>query len=307
MIWEGKKGEPSKPVMPLDLRVREVVDAKYIIPKTIDFLQRQAAAKKPFFIYVAYSQMHPPGMVNPEYAEKSVDRGGPYSDLIGELDVHIGEILDAIKNAGIDDTTMVIVSSDNGMGRVVAALGGGSSGPWRGDFFTPPFEGSMRTLAIVRWPGKTPSGIVTQQILSAHDWLPTLAAIADASDRVPKDRPIDGIDASSFLLGKSTTTGRDSYLFFGPDGQLMSVRWKVYKNIFRYSEGLDKPIVEPQFPMTFDLSSDPHEDWNLFDTRLTNGWEFGPVFRLIGAYQASVKKYPNISPGEDFKGYSAQQ
>jgi arylsulfatase len=148
--------------------------------------------------------------------------------------------------------------------------------------------------------------MVTQQILSAHDWLPTLAAIAGGSNLLPKDRPIDGVDASAFLLGKSDTTGRDSYMFFGPDGKLMSVRWKVYKGVFRYSEGPDKPIVEPQFPMLYDLSSDPHEDWNMFETRMDNGWMAAPMFRIIGSYEASIKKYPNIRPGEDFRGYPAQ-
>lgn len=306
MIWEGTKGESSKPVMPLDLNVRPIVDDKYIIPKTIDFIKRQAAAKKPFFVYVGYSEMHPPTMANPAFAGKATERGGLYSDLLGEMDVHIGQVLDAIKDAGIDDRTMVVVSSDNGAGRATAAGGGGSSGLWRGNFFTPPFEGSIRTLAMVRWPGKVPGGVVTQQIMSVHDWLPTLAGIVGRSDLVPKDRPIDGVDASAFLLGKSQTTGRDSYMFFGPDGQLMSVRWKIYKSIFRYSEGLDKPIVQPQFPMTYDLSSDPHEDWNLFETRLTNGWIFAPVFQLIAAYQQSLKKYPNIKHGEEFTGFTSE-
>jgi arylsulfatase A-like enzyme len=222
------------------------------------------------------------------------------------MDAHIGQVLDAIKEAGIDDNTMVIVSSDNGTGGAIAGAGGGSSGPWRGNFFTPPFEGSIRTLAMVRWPGKVPAGVVTQQIMSVHDWLPTLAGAVGRSDLVPKDRPIDGVDASAFLLGKSPTTGRDSYMLFGPDGELMSVRWKIYKSIFRYSEGVDKPIVKPQFPMTYDLSSDPHEDWNLFDTKLTNGWVFAPMFRLVGAYQQSLRKYPNIKPGEEFTGYPRQ-
>jgi arylsulfatase len=308
MIWEGKKGEPSKPVMPLDLTVRPIVDEKYIIPKTIDYIKREAAAKKPFFVYVGYSEVHPPAIPNPAFANKFVERGGPYSDVVAEMDVRIGQILDAIKEAGIDDSTMVIVSSDNGTGTsVVAAEGGGSSGPFRGGFFTPPFEGSMRTLAMVRWPGHVPVGVVTQQIFSEHDWLPTLADVAGRSDLVPKDRPIDGIDAAPFLLGKSDTTGRDSYMFFGADAKLMSVRWKIYKAILRYSEGIDKPIVQPQFPMFYDLTSDPHEDWNLFADTLTNGWMFGPVFRLIGAYEASVKQYPNIRPGEDFKGYGVER
>ena len=55
--------------------------------------------------------------------------------------------------------------------------------------------------------------------------------------------------------------------------------------------------------MFYDLSSDPHEDNNLFYTDLTNGWMLAPDFKLIGEYERSVKEYPNIKPGEDFKGY----
>jgi arylsulfatase len=54
---------------------------------------------------------------------------------------------------------------------------------------------------------------------TGHDWYTTFAALAGASDKVPTDRPIDGIDASRFLLGESATTGRESILFFGPDGR----------------------------------------------------------------------------------------
>jgi arylsulfatase len=200
----------------------------------------------------------------------------------------------------------VVISSDNGPDGIMARPSGGSSGPWRGNFFTVPFEGSARTLAIARWPGHVPAGVVTQQILSAHDWLPTLAGIVGRTDLVPKDRPIDGVDVSAFILGKSET-GRDNYVYWGPDGKLAGVRWKIYKAVFRYSEGIDKPIVEPQFPMFYDLTSDPHEDWNLFSTELTNGWMLGPMFRIIGAYEASVNKYANIRTGEDFKGYPLER
>lgn len=304
MIWEGKKGEASKPVMPLDLNVRPVVDEKYIIPKTVSFIKREAAAKKAFFVYVAYSEVHMPAMVNPNFAGKSKQRGGVYSDLIGEMDYRVGQILDAIKEAGIDDNTIVVLSSDNAAApSLVVTMGGGSNGPWHGDFMTPPFEGSYRTAAMIRWPGHVPAGVVTQEMLAAMDWMPTLAGMVGASNRVPKDRPIDGRDASAFMLGKSDTTGRDTYMFFGPDGELMSVKWKIYKTILRYSEGIDKPIVKPQFPMFYDLSSDPRENWNLFDTRFDNAWMMAPVFKAIGGYEGSVKKYPNIKPGEDFKGY----
>jgi arylsulfatase len=305
MIWEGKKGEPSKPAMPLDLAVRPVLDEKYIIPKTMDYIKKQAAAKKPFFVYVGYSEMHPPLIANPAFAGTSRERGGLYSDLVGEMDYRVGQILDAIKEAGVDDNTIVILSSDNGTGGVTAG-GGSSGGPWHGNFATPPYEGSMRTAAMIRWPGKVPAGVVTQQILCAEDWYPTLAAMAGASNLIPKDRPIDGLDASAFVLGKSDTTGRDSYMFFGPDGELMSVKWHMYKTVFRYSEGFSKPIVKPQFPIFYDLSSDPHEDYNLFETKLDNAWMMAPVYKHIIQYEMSLKEYPNIKPGEEFNGYPAK-
>ncbi len=104
MIWEGKKGEQSKPVMPLDLKVRPIVDGKYIIPKTVEYIKRNAAAKKPFFVYVGYSEVHPPIIGNPDFAGKSTQRGGLYADVIGEMDFRVGQILDAVKEAGIDTT-----------------------------------------------------------------------------------------------------------------------------------------------------------------------------------------------------------
>jgi arylsulfatase len=308
MIWEGKKGELSKPVMPLDLNVRPIVDEKYIIPKTVDYIKRNAAAKKPFFVYVGYSEVHQPLIPNPNFSGKSTQRGGLFADLIGEMDYRVGQILDAIKEAGVDDNTIVILSSDNGSGGASQQVGGSTNGPWRGNFMNTPFEGSMRVPAIIRWPGKVPAGVVTNEMLAAVDWLPTIAGMTGASNLVPKDRPIDGVDTSAFMLGKSDTTGRDSYMFFGPDGELMSIKWKIYKTIFRYTESTLSPAIQsgfikPQFPMIFDLSSDPHEDNNLFYTDLTIGWIMAPNFKIIGEYQRSIKQWRNIKVGEDFKGY----
>jgi arylsulfatase len=306
MIWEGVKGQPSKPVMPLDLNLRPIVDEKYIVPKTIDYIKKNAAAKKPFFVYVGYSELHPPEIANPNFANKATDRSGVQADCIAEMDVRVGQILDAIKEAGIDDNTIVILCSDNGSGGALPQVGGAQNGPWRGNFFNTPFEGSMRVPAIVRWPGRVPSGVVTNEMLGAVDWLPTLAGITGAPNLVPKDRPIDGIDASAFILGKKETTGRDTYTFFGPTGELMSIKWKNYKTIFQYT--VDAPAIQsgfiiPQIPMMYDLSSDPHEDFNMFYTSLTNGWIMAPNFRVIIGYERSVHEYPNIKVGEDFTGY----
>jgi arylsulfatase len=305
MIWEGKKGEPSKPVMPFDLKVRPILDGDYIIPKTVEYIKRNAAAKNPFFVYVGYSEMHPPVIGHPNFVGKSTQRGGLFADIIAEIDYRVGQVLDAVKEAGIDDNTIVILSSDNASGGAIPQLGACMNGPWRGDFMNTPFEGSMRVPGIIRWPGKVPAGVVTNEMLAAVDWLPTLAGMVGASKLVPKDRPIDGVDASAFMLGKSNTTGRDSYMFFGIDGELLSIKWKIYKTIFRYTEtpALEKPYIAPQLPMFYDLTSDPHEDNNLFNSDMTCGWILAPNFKLIGEYQRSLKEYPNIKVGEDFKGY----
>jgi arylsulfatase A-like enzyme len=181
MIWEGKKGQPSTSVMPLDLEVRPIFDANYVIPKTVDYIKRNAAAKKPFFVYVGYSEFHPPVIANPDFVGKSAQRGGLFADIIGEMDHHVGQILDAIQETGIDDNTIVILSSDNAGGGAVPQIGPGSNGPWRGDFMNTPFEGSMRVPGIVRWPGTIPAGVVTNEMLAAVDWLPTLAGMVGAA------------------------------------------------------------------------------------------------------------------------------
>ena len=162
----------------------------------------------------------------------------------------------------------------------------------------------MRVPAMVRWPGKVPAGVVTEEMLSAHDWFATFAALAGASEEVPTDRPIDGIDASRFLLGESPTSGRESLLFFGPDGSLMSAKWRNIKAVLRYCEGMDLPIVAPSWPMLFDLASDPGELYNLLETKMDMGWMLGVTLKFVADYQKSVAEYPNIKTGEEFDGYA---
>lgn len=298
-IWEGRKGSPSKPVAPYDMQAKTYMDEN-ITKRSVEYIKTHGKSK-PFFIYIALTQMHPPMTVHPDFTGKSAARGGVYADGIAEMDFRVGQILDAIKDAGIENDTIVVFSSDNATGGVMGG-GGGSNGPWRGNFFTPPYEGSCRTGAMIRWPGKIAPG-VSNEMLAAEDWMPTLAGLAGEERRMPADRPIDGIDASAFLLGKSPHSGRDSFLFFGPDAELMSVKWHTVKVIFRYADGISKPIVKPYLPMLFDLSSDPAENINLWEYNMETGWMFAPALREIGEYQKSIAKYPNLKLGEEFNGY----
>lgn len=303
-IWEAKKGEKPTAFCDLDLKVRPLLD-EMITERAVDYITRKASEKQPFFTYVALTHLHPPEAPHPDFDQTSPDRLGGYADLIAEQDYRTGQILDAIELAGIADNTIVIVASDNATGGVLLPPQGGSNGPWRGDFFTPPFEGCYRAPAMIRWPGKIAAGVVTDQMLSAVDWYSTLATFAGAAERVPTDRPIDSIDTSEFLLGNSETSGREHVMLAGPDGEMMSVKYDRVKVIFRYAEGLDKPIVTPMMPMVFDLSSDPGEKFNLMSTKLDMMWMFAPAFEALGAYKASVEQYPNIKPGADFPGYGS--
>ena len=82
----------------------------------------------------------------------------------------------------------------------------GSGGFWKG-CFGGGWEGSYRTPAMIRWPGKVPAGVVTDEIVATLDWYPTLAGLAGLGDKVPTDRPIDGMDMSAFMLGQADTSG----------------------------------------------------------------------------------------------------
>jgi len=304
-LWEGKKGEKSTPVRDLNMEVRPLLD-ELIVDKATDYIKRAAAGDKPFYTYIALSHVHPPEKAHPDFDQTDPTRLGLYADLMAEMDHRVGQIVDCVEQAGIADNTVIAFSSDNSTCKVPAFGFGGSTGPWRGDFTTPPSEGSMRAPAIVRMPGTgAPAGVVTDEMFACHDWYRTFAALAGASDKVPTDRPMDSVDASQFLLGKSETTGREELFFFGPDGSLMSIRWRNVKVWFRYCEGFDKPIVAPSFPMFFDLGSDPQELYSLFDDKLDCGWEFGIIMKLQEEYEKSIEAMPNIKPGtkDDFNGY----
>lgn len=170
-------------------------------------------------------------------------------------------------------------------------------------FFGSGFEGGMRAPATVRWPHTVEAGAVTDELLTAVDWLPTLASLVGEPKRVPTDRPIDGIDASGFLLGHSPTTGRDHVIYFGSDAGVMSVKWRTMKAVFRYSESTSGPIIKPQWPLIFDLIDDPNEEWDLIEKRLDCAWVLAPVAQRLDALMQSATRYPNIKPGQEFTGY----
>jgi arylsulfatase len=284
-IMEGRKGEKSRNVRVYDLEQRRLMDAE-ITRRTIDFIERQAAARKPFFAYATITQPHLPTLPNPAFAGKTGN--GDWADMLAEMDHNIGQMLEAIDRLNIRENTIVIFASDNGPEFIKPW--DGWAGPWRGQYFTA-WEGGIRTPFIVRWPGRIPAGRVSDEIVQAVDLFPTIARLCGA--KVPDDRPIDGLDASDFFLGKADKSPRDGVLIFCSD-RLQAVKWRNYKIHFYEQETMVSPALKLGIPKLFNLYTNPREE----DVKpSTDSWIIGPALKMVGAFEESVKKYPLIPMG----------
>ncbi len=177
-----------------------------------------------------------------------------FGDVMEELDASVGDILKAVKDAGIDKKTLVVFTSDNGAHQ-------GSAGALRGKKATI-YEGGFRVPCIVRWPGKVPAGVVNDEVTAMVDFLPTFAKIAGGS--APDDRPIDGKDIRPLLFGdKNAKSPHEYYLFPHLNGALRAGPWKFYP----WPEGADKKKDKTDLPkkgaQLYDLSRDIGETKNL--------------------------------------------
>ena len=286
-IMEGKKGEKSCELQVYDLEQRRLIDAE-ITRRTIDFIRHNAQAGKAFYAYVPFTLVHFPTLPNPKFA--GTTGHGDFPDALAEMNAHVGEILDAIDELHIRDNTIVVFTSDNGPEATWPWQG--SSGPWRGYYFTH-MEGSLRVPFIIRWPGHVPAGRVSNEIVHEVDTYTTFAKIAGAS--VPQDRPIDGVDQTDFLLGKSDKSNRQGFPVFVAD-RLEAVKWRNWKVVFYDEEGdWWTPPTKLGNPKAFDLITDPKEEYP--QTGLRSSWIAGPAMKVVVEFEQSLKKHPPIAPG----------
>ena len=183
---------------------------------TIAFMKQQQANEKPFFIYLAHYLVHGPWSPNKEFctpeewASVQKRKGGmnptALPAMVRELDHHVGLVLAALKELNIEKETLVIFASDNG-----PWLPAGSAHPLSGWKYTT-MEGGHRVPAIIRWPSRIPAGQVSDQLVSALDVLPTIAAATGAS--LPADRKYDGYDLMPMLSGKTDKSPRQEFAYY---------------------------------------------------------------------------------------------
>jgi arylsulfatase A-like enzyme len=277
-LMEGRKGEQSRKLQVYDLEQRRLIDSE-ITRRTIDFMKRHVSAGKPFYAYVPFTLVHFPTLPHPDFAGKTGN--GDFPDALAEMDFHVGQLLDAVDALGIRDHTIVVFTSDNGPDPNYPWQG--SSGPWRGYYFTH-MEGSLRTPFMIRWPGKVPAGRVSNEIVHELDTFTTFTKIAGAE--VPSDRAIDGVDQTDFFLGKTERSNRDGVLAFCAD-RLQAVKWHDWK-VHLYEEQRDWWSIPQKHgtPKLFNLLTDPKEEYP--QGTIQNTWALTPLLKQVADFAHST-------------------
>jgi arylsulfatase len=283
-IWEGRAGAPSRDVKPFNLDTRRTIDRESA-ERSVAFIERNARARQPFFLYYPMTQIHFPTLAHPDFSGRS--GAGDIGDAMAEMDANVGRVLDAIDRLGIARDTIVLWCTDNGPEQ--RRPWRGSPGPWSG-FYNTVMEGGIRTPCIIRWPGRIPAGRVSNEIVHQVDFLPTLAAAAGV-DGVPKDRAIDGVNQLPFLEGKQKQSNRDHVIFY-TNQQLRAVKWRDWKLHYAYTPEAGAPAVPPLMRL-FNLRSDPKEETDIKDA---NPWVFSAIEKLVADFTATAARYPHVPP-----------
>ncbi|MEO8351687.1 MAG: sulfatase [Chthoniobacteraceae bacterium] len=188
------KGQPPLPLLRDGKVVKRVLpdDQQSLVEiyteEAVKFIDEHKTG--PFLLYLAHSAVHFPIYPGKKWAEKSPH--GIYSDWVEEVDWSVGRVLDAVRENGLSDRTLVIFTSDNGgtQRAVNAPLRGNKGSTW---------GGGMRVPTIAWWPGKIPAGTASDAVAGMFDVLPTFSALAGAT--LPSDRKIDGVNIWPQLAG----------------------------------------------------------------------------------------------------------
>jgi arylsulfatase len=269
-----------------DYDARRRIDAE-VVRRAIDFMRRRSRAGGPFYACVSFINVHFPTLPHADFQGKTSN--GDFADCVAEMDHRVGQVLDALKELGIEDDTLVVFCSDNGP--EFRRPWRGTAGPWRGTYHTS-MEGGLRAPFLVRWPGKIQAGRVSDEIVHAVDVFATLARLGGAE--MPKDRPIDGVDQLAFFLGEQEKSNREGFVMFIED-QIRAVKWRDWKLHYVWQpDAAEGAPLKLETPRLFNVRRDPKEET---DVSMHNAWVAEPIYRLVHEFRQSLQKYPPIPPG----------
>ncbi len=234
--------------------------------KAVDFIKRNKT--KPFFLYLAHSMPHAPLAVSEKFKGKSEQ--GLYGDVMMEIDWSVGQVMQALKEEGIDENTLVVFTSDNGPWMCFGNHAG-SAAPLR-EGKGSMWEGGHRVPCIMHWPQQIPASQVSHKMAATMDLLPTIAAVTGA--QLPANK-IDGVDITALLRGEQVTPRDEFWCYYG--GELHAVKkgdWKLYfpheyRSYRQHPPGKDGyPGWTKQMPCgleLYNLKSDIEEAHNVID------------------------------------------
>jgi arylsulfatase len=290
-VMEGQAGKPARAVRDMDIAYRPLID-RDLTEMSVQYIIERAKKDAPFFLMTSFINPHHPVVPHPDFKGKS--GGGAYPDVLMEIDHNVGQILDAIDNAGIRNNTIVFVFSDNGPTRYSRQPDqNGDNGMWSGELGSA-WEGGLRTVGMVRWPRKIREGWQATDMIHVMDMFTTLGKIGGGD--IPSDRPIDGVDQTNWLLGKQEHSARDSRLVFF-NGNFVGIRWRQFKFLtmeYEKQSSLARPAYTGMsLPQLYNLKSDPKEEYNIMgESGASNVGAF--MLKMGVAAQASFKEFPNM-------------
>ena len=280
-IVEAKKGGRSNEVEKIDAERLRTLD-RDIAERSAAYIAERADDDAPFFLFTGFARAHYKNFPHPDFVGKS--ESGDYGDALMELDDNTGIVLDAIRDAGIAEKTLVLWMSDNGPSLDTFPDSGYT--PFRGAKGEA-YEGGVRMPCIAWWPGTVPAGRSTDGIMTTMDVFSTVAALAGVD--TPTDRPIDGNDQSAFIKGEAPSATNVVYYYV--QQHLMAIRNGKWKSHFRTVEHWpDGPLHEYTAPQLYDLKTDPKESKNLVYLKT---WEALQASILMRQHLAEMARHPN--------------
>jgi len=242
--------------------------------RAVDYVKRPR--NKPFYLSLNYTSPHWPWEGPKDIAFSKSLKGGAdyvsggslkvYGEMMRNLDTGIGKVLAALREAGLENNTLVIFTSDNGGERF------SYNWPFRGQKQTV-FEGGIRVPAIVRWPGVTRPGVVSNHPVITMDWTATMIAAAGA--RPHPNYPLDGEDQLAILSGRESVADRTFFWRIRSQGAMRSGKWKYGRS------GTTE--------LLFDLSVDEHEQ---ADFGQAQPQVLERLRREFNIWEAAMMKYP---------------
>ena len=264
--WANGKIEDTGP---LTKKRMETIDEE-VTTAALGFMDKAVKDGKPFFVWWNSTRMHIFTHLKPESDGKT--GLGIYADGMVEHDAQVGQLLDKLKELGLEENTIVMYSTDNGAETFTWPDGGTTM--FRGEKNTQ-WEGGFRVPTVIRWPGVIKPGTVVNDIVAHEDMLPTLLAAAgngDVTQQLMKGAAVggrnykvhlDGYDLGPALRGQGEWP-RHEFIYWTDDGSVAALRYDNWKVTFleQPAEGLavwQQPFVQLRAPKLTNLRMDPFE------------------------------------------------